>query len=168
MFHRPKGDVPMRIAAALVLALLALPAFAQDDRPKRLEEGRTLVELTTAESVIGPMLDAMWPGIEAQLPGTLSLGVANELKATFATEIKNALSDVFEEIAALYADHFTLAELTAINKFYASAPGAKLIDSQGTLMQQMLPSITARLEETLPGAMQRVMEQASESGTPAN
>lgn len=155
----------MRIVFALVLALLALPAFAQDDdRGKRLEQGRVLVDLTTADSVIGPMLDAMWPTIEMQLPGTISLEVTERLKATFGTEIKSALTDVLDEIAGLYADNFTLDELIAINKFYASGPGTKLVTTQGKLMQQMLPTLTARLQETLPGAIQTVVEQAEQEG----
>lgn len=155
----------MRIVFAFILALLALPAFAQDaDRGKRVEQGRILVDLTTADSVIGPMLDAMWPTVEMQLPGTISAEVAERLKATFGTEIKSALSDVLDEIAALYADNFTLEELTAINKFYGSGPGSKLVATQGALMQQMLPTITARLQETLPGAIQNVIEQAQEDG----
>jgi hypothetical protein len=158
----------MRIVFVFLLAFLALPALAQDaDRGKRVEQGRILVDLTTADSVIGPMLDAMWPAVEAQLPG-LSDEIAERLKATFGTEIKSALSDVLDEIAALYADNFTLEELTAINKFYASGPGAKLVSTQGTLMQQMLPTITARLQETLPGAIQNVVEEAERDGLIGN
>jgi hypothetical protein len=159
----------MRIAFAFLFALLAVPAFAQDtDRGKRLDQGRILVDLTTADSVIGPMLDAMWPSIEMQLPGTISLEVTERLKETFGTEIKSALSDVLDEIAGLYADNFTLEELAAINKFYASGPGTKLVNTQGELMQQMLPTITARLQETLPGAIQNVVEQAEQEGLIGN
>ena len=155
----------MRIVFAFLLVFLALPASAQDDdRGKRVEQGRILVDLTTADSVIGPMLDAMWPTIEMQIPGTLNAELTDRLKGTFTSEIKNALTDVLDEIAGLYAENFTLAELAAINKFYASAPGAKLIATQGALMQQALPTITARLQETMPAAVRRVIDQAKEDG----
>ena len=159
----------MRIVAALVLVLFAFPVLAQDaDRDRRVEQARILVELTTADSVVTPMLDAMWPNIEMQFPGTLEPELAERLKTTFGDEIKNALSDVLDELAGLYADNFTLDELIAINKFYASGPGMKLVANQGALMQQFLPTITARLQETMPGAIQRLMEQAEADGLITN
>lgn len=155
----------MRIVFALFLALLALPAFAQDtDRGKRVEQGRALVDLTTTDSVIGPMLDAMWPTVEVQIPGTLNPEVADRLKGTFGSEIRSALADVLDELAGLYADNFTLEELVAINKFYGSATGLKLVSKQGTLVQQMLPTITARLQQTMPGAIQSVIDEAKAEG----
>jgi hypothetical protein len=155
----------MRIVAALMLVLLTLPAFAQDgDRARRIEQAQMFVELTTADSVMAPMLDAMWPTVEMQLPSSLNPEVTARFKETFTTEIVSALSDVFDELAVLYADNFTLDELMALNKFYAGGAGAKLLANQGRLMQEMLPTLTARLTETMPGAIQRLMEQAEEEG----
>ena len=114
----------MRIVAALLLVLFAVaPVAAQDDLGKRIEQARIYIDLTTADSVMGPMVDAIWPTIEMQLPSDISLEVANRLKGTFATEIKAALGDVMDDIASAYADVFTLEELTAINKFYAVRRG---------------------------------------------
>ena len=85
-------------------------------------------------------------------------------RAPSATEIKAALGDVIDEIASAYANVFTLDELTAINKFYLSDAGTKLIANQGALMQQMLPTITTRLQETMPQAMENVIREAEEEG----
>ena len=122
------------------------------------------IDLTTADSVMGPMIDAIWPTIETQLPSDISLEVANRLKGTFTTEIKAALGDVMDDMALAYANVFTLEELTAINKFYLSDAGTKLIANQGVLMQQMLPTITTRLQETMPQAMENVIREAEEEG----
>ena len=137
---------------------------AQDDLGKRTEQARLYIDLTTADSVMGPMIDAIWPTIEMQLPSDISLEVADRLKGTFATEIKAALGDVMDDMALAYANVFTLEELTAINKFYLSDAGTKLIANQGVLMQQMLPSITTRLQETMPQAMENVIREAEEEG----
>jgi hypothetical protein len=159
----------MRMIAALLLAFaLIAPAAAQDDLSKRTEQARIFVDLTTADSVMGPMVDAVWPSVEMQLPGDISTEVATRLKDTFATEIKNALRDVLDELAGLYANAFTLEELVAINKFYGSGVGAKLIANQGNLMQQMLPTITARLQETMPAAMATVLREAEDEGLVKN
>ena len=50
-----------RLAAVLLLlAFSAAPAFAQDDRSKRVDLARAFVELTSADSVMNPMIDAIW------------------------------------------------------------------------------------------------------------
>ncbi len=155
----------MRIVAALLLILFAaLPVAAQDDLQRRIDQARIFIDLTTADAVMGPMVDAIWPSVEMQLPSDIPLEVANRLKGTFADEIKAALGDVLDDFAAAYANAFTLEELIAINKFYASDAGAKLIANQGVLMQEMLPTITARLTETMPQAMQNVIREAEEEG----
>ena len=155
----------MRIAAALLLFLLAVaPVAAQDDLGKRIEQARIFIDLTTADAVMGPMVDAVWPTVEMQLPGDVPLEVANRLKGTFADEIKAALGDVMDDFASAYAEAFSLEELTAINKFYLSDAGAKLIANQGVLMQRMLPTITTRLQETMPQAMENVINEAEREG----
>jgi hypothetical protein len=155
----------MRIVAPLLLILfMAAPVAAQDDLERRVEQARMFVDLTTADSVMGPMVDAVWPTVEMQLPSDIPLEVANRLKGTFADEIKAALGDVMDDFAAAYANVFTLEELIAINKFYASDAGAKLIANQGALMQEMLPTITARLTATMPAAMEAVIREAEEEG----
>ena len=155
----------MRIVAALLIALLTIaPVAAQDDLERRIEQARIFVDLTTADSVMGPMVDAVWPSVEVQLPSDIPLEVANRLKGTFGDEIKAALGDVLDDFAKAYADVFTLEELVAINKFYASDVGIKLVGNQGALMQQMLPTITARLTATMPQAMENVIREAEEEG----
>lgn len=156
------------IAAVIVLVAAVSAAFAQDDRPKRVELAGEYVALTTADSVMQPMIDAIWPSIAVQFGGTVEPAVEEGLKEVFSTEIKTALADVMDQLAGLYADAFTLSELEAIVKFYRSETGAKLISSQGGLMQEMLPAMTARLEETLPEAVERVLAEAEAEGVTAN
>lgn len=155
----------MRIIAALLLILsAAVPVAAQDDLERRIQQARIFVDVTTADSVMGPMVDAVWPSIEMQLPSDIPLEVANRLKGVFADEIRAALGDVMDDFASAYASVFTLDELISINKFYASDTGAKLIANQGALMQEMLPTITARLTQTMPQAMETVIREAAEEG----
>lgn len=152
----------MRIlpAVALAFALFTLPAVAQDDLAERKELALQLVQITTTDSVMGPMIDAVWPAVEAQLGPNPDAQLVTELKQVFTDEISGALVDVIDDIAAAYAGEFTKDELTEIVAFYQSDAGTKLISRQGALMAQMMPAITTRLQETLPGAMQRVMEAA--------
>lgn len=153
----------MRILTALLLlAFAAAPALAQDDRPARLDAARQFVQLTTADAVMDPMLDAVWPTVNAQLPPAIKSDAATvaRLRETFGSEIRNALADQMDELAGLYADTFTLDDLEAYLKFYSSPAGAKLVANQGALMTQMLPKITARLQQTMPQAMQRIITEA--------
>ena len=155
------------VAVLLLLALATAPAIAQDDRSKRVDLARAFVELTSADSVMNPMIDAIWPTVAMQI-GDIEAGLSARLKTMFGDEVKLALADVLDEFAGLYADAFTLEELQQINKFYFSDVGSKLVTTQGVLAQQMIPTMTARLEQTLPGAMQRVLEEAEAEGLTKN
>ena len=161
----------MRVILVLLFAAIALPALAQDaDIEQRRALAREYVELTTADAVMGPMIDAMWPAIEAQMggPGAVPTEILPELKAAFTAEIDTAMEGAMDEIAGAYADEFTLDDLTAILAFYRSAPGQKAITVQPVIMNRMLPVLTARLQASLPGAIERVVEEASKRAKSGN
>ena len=73
---------------------------------------------------MGPMVDAVWPTVEMQLPSDDAARGRQPAQGHLRDEIKAALGDVLDEFAVAYADIFTLEELVAINKFYASDAGA--------------------------------------------
>jgi hypothetical protein len=57
-----------------------------------------------------------------------------------------------------------LEELDAIVAFYASPAGTKLIGAQPQIMREMLPSLTQKLQASLPVAMQKVIDDARAQG----
>jgi hypothetical protein len=159
----------MRLVLAFLLLLLPVSAFAQDaDLPQRQDAARRLVEMTTADAVLTPMIDAMWPNIEMQLTAgggpRPEQAVLDMLKTAFTNELSATMSSVMDDIAGLYADRFTLEELDAIVAFYASPAGTKLIGAQPQIMREMLPSLTQKLQASLPVAMQKVIDDARAQG----
>lgn len=158
----------MRLLVTLSFLLaLALPAFAQDDLAQRRTVAHELVQITTADAVMTPMVDAIWPTLEAQITAgspNADKAVLAALKDAFAAELLSTMADVVDDFAGLYANAFTLDELNAIVAFYRSGPGSKLIAEQPKVMDEMLPKLTAKLQTSLPLAMQKVMEQAQQQG----
>jgi hypothetical protein len=75
---------------------------------------------------------------------------------------------VVDDYAKLYAEGFTLDELNAIVAFYESDAGKKLVAAQPKIMNEMLPTLTSKLQVSLPIAMQSVMDEAKKKGVTAN
>ena len=157
------------ILAFLLMFATAAPTLAQSDQAERETLARELVEMTTAESVMTPMIDAMWPNIEMQITagGEVDPQILASLKEVLIAELRVAMSNVMDDFVASYAGSFTLPELEAILTFYRSAPGTKLINVQPVIMQELLPKLTAELQQTIPGAVQRVVEEAERQGLDA-
>ena len=155
----------MRLLVGLMLLCAsAFPVLAQDaDEAQRKSVARELVVLTTADAVMGPMIDAVWPTLEQQIGATgpaIDAETMVALKETFSTELRETMESVLDDYAALYAENFTLDELNDVLAFYKSTSGVKLIEVQPKIMNQMLPLLTQKLQITLPIAMRNVVEEA--------
>lgn len=160
----------MRLLVALLFLLVpASLALGQDaGLPQRQDVARQLVQLTTADAVLGPMVDAIWPSIETQLTAgggpRPEPAVLEMLKTAFTTELNATMGEVIDDMANAYAQRFTLEELNAVLGFYRSPAGAKLIAAQPGIMSEMLPKLTTKLQASLPGVMQKVIADAQAQG----
>jgi len=157
----------MRLLLALsIIIATAAPGFAQSDVEQRETLARELVEITTADSVMTPMIDAMWPNIEMQITAGAQVDpqVLASLKQVLIAELDTAMDAVMGDFVASYAEIFTLPELEAILAFYRSDAGRKMMAQQPVIMQELLPKLTAELQQTVPQAIQRVVEEAERQG----
>ena len=129
-------------AAALVLAWLsgAGPAAAQQPTPSAIV---TAKELLVVKGATG-MFDAVIPGMvestkNAFLPTNPGLyKEINQAAAKVQTEFAPRRSEVIDDIARLYAQHFTEAELKEMIAFYKTPTGRKLVADEPAIIQQGL------------------------------
>ncbi len=108
--------------------------------PERIAAAKALLEATGAAK----QFDAVVPVITQQLEAAFT-----KLKPEHAAEIKEAFGripekfssrkqELLDQIAVLYAQQLTAAELNEMTDFYKSPAGRKLVGVQGTLVQQSM------------------------------
>ncbi len=137
-FHARTGWV-----AAIVLSLtmfsVAAPAFAQEVSPDQLALARKYIDLTDKVDVFGTTI----ADIAAQ-----TLGQILKLNPGLGQQATDAVTDVvktykaqrgqlMDQIARIYAQHFTSDELQQIVTFYSSPTGQKLASTPFDINQQL-------------------------------
>ena len=123
------------LAAGLVLILMSVaPAPAQS--PDAVAAAKNLMEVMKAADNVKAMMPALMralkPAIAQNRPE-----VERELDALapyLLEEMNSRLDEILNQIAAIYARNFTVAELKELAAFYASPTGQKVV--------QRLPSVT--------------------------
>jgi uncharacterized protein len=124
--------------AALIIACSAgISAHAQDIDPKALEQSRKILELTNTRAMGEQMLTLLLPQI-VNLVVKANPSKGDEVRALmeqyFEPSLREALPELFDECATVYARHFTADELTELAAFYGTPLGQKLISAQSALM----------------------------------
>lgn len=124
--------------------------------PATLAEAHKLVSAIRVEDTINRMFVALAPTFAQSVVGALTgdaagqallaaidakPGASDRFKALLASEylgeIKKRVPHVLDELAVQYATLFTLDELRAINAFYGSGAGKKLVELQARVQQEM-------------------------------
>lgn len=129
-------------AAAVVLAMaLASPAAqAQQPSPAALLTAKEIVNVTGATALFNPLI----AGVVEQaknlfLQQNPSLGKdLNEVAAKLRADLAPRFDELTNEVAKLYATHFTEAELKDLLAFYKTPVGKKLITEQGKVAEGSL------------------------------
>ncbi len=128
---------------ALVLATGAAPA--QQVSPSSLAAARELIE---AKGVM-TMFDPLIPGVVETVKGTFlrtntSLSKElNEVAGQLRNELASKRSEVLDEFAKAYAEHFSEQELRAILAFYRTPAGRKVISEEPKILDQGMGRVQA-------------------------
>ncbi len=137
-FNRRAGWVA---ATVLVLSMLvsSMPSVAQEISPDQLALARKYVDLTDKVDLYGNSIAQM---AGATLQQILKLNPTLGGEATAAVtdvvgQYKQRRSDLMDQIARVYAQHFTTDELQAYVTFYSSPAGQKLATSNFEINQQL-------------------------------
>lgn len=129
-----------RMLAMLLLGLcLIAPARAQEaPSPEALRTAQNLAALVsgdTTQQMSGALVAQMWGGLEAQLRGKVDAATLSELRGELERLLAKFVGDSMKDAPAIYARHFTVAEMNDLMAFYKTPTGAKAL--------RELPKVTA-------------------------
>jgi hypothetical protein len=153
--------------AAIVAAVLiacAAPAQAQQPSPAAIASAKEVITMKGAAKMFDPLI----PGVIEQAknlflqsnPGLVK--DLNEVAATLRTEYAARRDEVGNEIARLYATHFTEQELKELAAFYKSPLGKKMIEEEPKAIDQTMAFAQSwgdKLSEEIIGKMRREMKK---------
>jgi len=123
-------------AVAIALVTIAPVARAQQPSPAALATAKELIAYTGSAAVFNPLI----AGVVEQakllyLQQDPSLGKdLNEIAEKLRTDLAPRFAELTDEMAKLYATHFTETELKEILAFYQSPVGKKMLVQQPTVV----------------------------------
>lgn len=127
------------LGMVLFVACLALPAKAQDaPSPEALRAAQNLAAIVSGDTVqqmSSAMIAQVWGGLENQLGGKVDAATLTELRSEIERLMTKFVSEILKDAPAIYARHFTVAEMGDIVAFYKTPTGAKAL--------REMPKVTA-------------------------
>jgi hypothetical protein len=127
-----------RVAAmAATLAVAAPAAYAQQPAPSAIATAKELVATTGSTALFTPLIAGV---IEQAKNVFLQQNPAlakdlNEIAAKLRGEYAPRFNELNDEVARLYATHFTEPELKDILAFYKSPTGKKMLNEQPQVIE---------------------------------
>ena len=143
------------LAAALLSLMLNIPtSYASDDDHRHQVE--TLFKLTQMEQKVNDSIDSIMQLQMSQNPQLLQHKAA--IRAFFERQIGWAALKGY--ITDMYLQAFTEDELKAINDFYITPTGQKVINTLPDLVQQRNQLAMQRIQQNI-GELQQILAPAS-------
>ncbi len=145
---------------ALFVLLSASLAQAQTTaaiKPSQLKAAEDLITASNIESQMSAMYANMVTVASSQIP--------EDQKAKFKIIMLNFLSkymsfaDLKQEMARIYAEEFTEAELKEITRFYLTPVGKKTIEKLPALQQKSIAVAQQKLQAHLPELQQTIQAE---------
>jgi uncharacterized protein len=128
--------------AAVAVALVAFGPAAHSQRTSvaAIATAKELVAATKATTVFNPLIAGVVEQAKLlflqQNPGLAK--DLNEIAEKMRTDLAPRMSELSDEMAKLYATHFTEQELKAILAFYQSPVGKKVLVEQPTVVDSSM------------------------------
>ncbi len=122
-------------AALAATAQTADPAAAQAKRQEITQLLETTQALALSQQMASAFITQINGGIRTKRPDIPQTAL-DFLPATVQEVMRDNAGAFKEMFVGLYDKHFSIDEIRALNVFYASAVGKKLIEKQPILMQQ--------------------------------
>lgn len=135
--------IPTRLLASLLVLLLSLPVAAQSPKEQaaRLTKAQTLMQVSGAAGIADQTLTLVTRQMEellaAQNPGR-EAEITSLVRDHFTPFARAALPELSRGIVALYATHFTAAELDQMIAFYRTPAGRKAVSLMPMIIQQSM------------------------------
>lgn len=142
------------LVTAISLMLLSISPLSQADNKSHMEQVDKLFKLTQMEKKIDESVDSV---LQLQLRQNPQLAqYSKEMRGFFTKYIGWDALKV--DLAAMYMETFTEDDLKAINDFYITPAGQKVINSLPQLVQQRNQLAMQRLQQNI-GELQKIVGQ---------
>jgi hypothetical protein len=157
-----------RMAAAAVLAFVACasPAVAQQPTAGAMATAKELMQVKGATNMFDPLV----PGIiesakNAFLPTHPGLfRELNEVAAILRTQFASRRNEILDEIARLYAQRFSEAEMKEVIAFYKSPVGRKFVADEPEVIDQGLARTQAWSNKLSDDVLNRFRSEMKKKG----
>ena len=128
--------------AAIAVALVAFSPAAHSQQPSAaaMATAKELVGVTGATTLFNPLISGVVEQAKIlflQQDPSLNTDLT-EIAAKMRTELAPRMTQVTDEVAKLYATHFTETELKEILAFYQSPVGKKMLSQQPIVVEASL------------------------------
>ncbi|TAG25630.1 MAG: DUF2059 domain-containing protein [Burkholderiales bacterium] len=161
----------VRRIVCLVLAFATVTSMAQAVDPAlqqaKRQEIMKLLESTQVMALMqqmsAAMITQMTGGIRSKRPD-IPLTALDFLPSTVSEVVRDNEKFFQEMFVSLYDRHFTLDDIRALNAFYESAAGKKMVEKQPILMQQGMTLGTEWGRSIGPEIDRRVREKLASQG----
>jgi hypothetical protein len=167
----------------LVLAALATGAFAQTPAPATVSmpAAPDPAKLALAREVIAVMkADKMFDGMAAQMKQSAAQITAvapdapaeqrqraEALQAKIVDLSMAAAKGMVSKMDQVYADVYTMGELTAMKTFFSSPEGQSMLSKQPQIMAHVMPMVQ-EMQRTLIPQVQKLVEDAKAADAAAS
>ena len=119
------------IVVALVLSFSIVSIAKADISPEKRKEIEKMLRLTGVEKLVGQMETQMIEGMRAQMP---------QVPELFWTKFQQKMNtrELIEKVIPVYDKYYTTEDIKAVNTFYESPSGQKLLATLPQLMQETM------------------------------
>lgn len=160
------------IALSAALGLVALPALAQSPTPSAMATAREVMVITQTAAQFEAILPAMMRQIQVQLTSN-NLLIAGDKKAQgdlievsrqVEAELLGERAALLDDIAKIYTQRYTEAELKEILAFFKSAAGQKFVSMAPTMIRESTQAAEAWGGRNGPKAAERIRAEMKKRG----
>lgn len=167
----PRRLMPrLRIFAVLMIALLAVPAVTPRAKAQGQPSAETMqaakdlmsiMSVDTVRQMVSGMTNQVWPALERALRAKrsdLDQATLSGLRTEFESIQMRYMAGVMADAPAIYAKHFTAAELRDMMAFYKTPTGQKSLKA----MPQVMTDIFAMIMPKMQGVQVQIMDAFNE------
>ena len=153
-------------ALAFCLAWLAVAAPAVAQSPSALATAKELLQVKGATSMFDPIIPGIIENTKNMiLPSNPGLfRDINEVATRLRNELAPRRGEVVDQIARLYAQKFTEAEMKEIIAFYKSPVGKKFVTEEPALIDQGLQHADAWAKQMAEDILNRFRVEMKKKG----
>lgn len=121
------------ILLTIVTIMTSISVANADIAPEKRQEIEKMIQLTGMETLMQQMKMRMISDFKAQFKAQMT-----DVPESFWTKIQEKIDthEVLEKIIPLYDKYYTLEDLKAVNTFYESPAGKKVLSALPQIMQE--------------------------------